>query len=119
MVGFTTVLKPGVCGICPGSISGQKVQYQFFQFFLLVPCGTGSLREVHIFGKADEFYDYGRDGFGYKPQEDVAAESTFFGGIGVGERLAQRRVPRREPNRRSGHGSKVRLAAGGFGLRGV
>eukprot|EP00913_Durusdinium_trenchii_P034116 g31931.t1 len=46
---------------------------------------------VHIFGKADEFYDYGRDGFGYKPQEDVAAESTFFGGIGVGERLAQRR----------------------------
>lgn len=27
--------------------------------------------EVHVFGKADEFYDYGRDGFGYKPQEDA------------------------------------------------
>ena len=25
---------------------------------------------VHVFGKADEFYDYGRDGFGYKPQEE-------------------------------------------------
>ena len=27
--------------------------------------------EVHVFGRADEFYDYGRDGFGYKPQEDA------------------------------------------------
>lgn len=25
---------------------------------------------VHVFGKADEFYDYGRDGFGHKPQEE-------------------------------------------------
>lgn len=25
---------------------------------------------MHVFGKADEFYDYGRDGFGYKPQEE-------------------------------------------------
>ena len=29
---------------------------------------------VHVFGKADEFYDYGRDGFGYKPQEDAEKE---------------------------------------------
>ena len=28
------------------------------------------LPKVHVFGKQDEFYDYGRDGFGYKPQEE-------------------------------------------------
>lgn len=33
-------------------------------------CQISVLEEVHVFGKADEFYDYGRDGFGYKPQEE-------------------------------------------------
>lgn len=33
---------------------------------------------VHIFGKADEFYDYGRDGFGYKPQEEYYEDPLIF-----------------------------------------
>eukprot|EP00931_Biecheleriopsis_adriatica_P052006 TRINITY_DN30206_c0_g1_i1.p1 TRINITY_DN30206_c0_g1~~TRINITY_DN30206_c0_g1_i1.p1 ORF type:complete len:568 (+),score=118.95 TRINITY_DN30206_c0_g1_i1:39-1706(+) len=33
---------------------------------------------VHVFGKADEFYDYGRDGFGYKPQEEYYADPLIL-----------------------------------------
>lgn len=33
---------------------------------------------VHVFGKADEFYDYGRDGFGYKPQEEYYVDPVIF-----------------------------------------
>jgi len=33
---------------------------------------------VHVFGKADEFYDYGRDGFGYKPQEEYYVDPLIF-----------------------------------------
>ena len=38
---------------------------------------TPAPTEVHVFGKEDEFYDYGRDGFGYKPQE-----ADLRGGVG-------------------------------------
>ncbi|CAJ1367305.1 unnamed protein product, partial [Effrenium voratum] len=33
---------------------------------------------VHVFGKQDEFYDYGRDGFGYKPQEEYYVDPLIF-----------------------------------------
>ncbi|CAE6912420.1 unnamed protein product [Symbiodinium sp. CCMP2592] len=33
---------------------------------------------VHVFGKEDEFYDYGRDGFGYKPQEEYYIDPVIL-----------------------------------------
>eukprot|EP00439_Symbiodinium_sp_Y106_P057641 s932_g8.t1 len=33
---------------------------------------------VHVFGKEDEFYDYGRDGFGYKPQEEYYVDPVIL-----------------------------------------